>query len=612
MRSSFPSSSSRVLVAAGTGALLVLVVIAITGGFVVQIGPIRVSARRWPAPLLIAAVAWLAAAATGRESFRAAAAGVATWVERHATALAVILAAAVTGAGVAYGTYSAAGADPAGYVTQAHLLAEGRLVRDVPLARETLERVVEWPRRGWLFAPLGYRPGAAAGTLVPTYPPGLPLLMAVSLVAGDIGPFLVAPFLAGAAVLVTYALGLRHHSRVAGLTAATLLATSPIVLFQVVQPMSDVPVAALWAGAVLLALTPAPSAPFAAGACAGFAILVRPNLLPFLLVVLLARPRLLPWLAGLVPAACALALVNWRLHGSPFASGYGDVGELFGLPNVLPNVRAYGERLLQGELPALVLTVVALVAVAVSRLKPEARGPRPQPEATGQRFAREATGRRRPEATRAPLAFAAVALAVVLACYLPYAVFPEWFYLRFLLPAFPLLFVAIGALVARAAMVLPAPARGLVLLSTLTVAASFNIVRAEREQAFNLHRYEARYRTAGRYLAASLPRNAVIVAGQQSASAMHYTGLPVLRWDALAPGDDVDAALAALRALGRQPMMVLDDWEEPQLRERFSRAAAARLDWRPRADVGDTTHVRVFDPADRGAVPRPAYTDRLR
>ena len=43
----------------------------------------------------------------------------------------------------------------------------------------------------------------------------------------------------------------------------------------------------------------------------------------------------------------------------------------------------------------------------------------------------------------AGLTTALAVAAVVTACYLPYAVFSEWFYLRFLLPALPAAFVAV-------------------------------------------------------------------------------------------------------------------------------------------------------------------------
>jgi hypothetical protein len=188
-------------------------------------------------------------------------------------------------------------------------------------------------------------------------------------------------------------------------------------------------------------------------------------------------------------------------------------------------------------------------------------------------------------------------VALVLACYLPYGVFTEWSYLRFLLPAFPLIFIAIGVVAVQAATRLPEPARGLALIAALTVVCSVNVVNASREQAFNMRRFEARYRTAGRYLDAALPRNAAIITVQQSASARHYTGLPVVRWDQLPV--DLDAAVAALRTLGRHPILLVEDWEEAVLAAKFPRSQFARLDWPPRADFGEFTRVRLYDPADR-------------
>ena len=67
---------------------------------------------------------------------------------------------------------------------------------------------------------------------------------------------------------------------------------------------------------------------------------------------------------------------------------------------------------------------------------------------------------RRP-ASLAPAANAAALFgAAVLLCYLPYVVFRDWFYLRFLLPAFPLAFVVVGALADRAAYGVPADRPG--------------------------------------------------------------------------------------------------------------------------------------------------------
>src|SRR5262249_23142504 len=151
--------------------------------------------------------------------------------------------------------------------------------------------------------------------------------------------YFAVPLLGAVAVLATYYVGARLHSRYAGLAAAVLVATSPILLFQIVQPMSDVPATAWWALAMVFALLPVPNAPPAAGGAAGLAILTRPNLLPLAIVIALAtmnfprlrlpagnpptqgqapverrlRPdRLLGFAAGITPAIGALLLMQWR------------------------------------------------------------------------------------------------------------------------------------------------------------------------------------------------------------------------------------------------------------------------------------------------------------
>jgi hypothetical protein len=192
-------------------------------------------------------------------------------------------------------------------------------------------------------------------------------------------------------------------------------------------------------------------------------------------------------------------------------------------------------------------------------------------------------------------------------------VFPDWSYLRFLLPAFPFAFVLVGALTVNAAARLPAPSRGLLLLMAGTFVCSQNVVQAEREQAFNLRLFEARYRDAGKYLRSALPANAVIITSQESGSANHYTALPIVRWDLL--NIDFDSALAALRTRDRYPVVLIEDWELRAFRSKFSRSPDAQLDWPARAELGDSTRVLLFDPADRTerrrALPTAIQTDRV-
>jgi hypothetical protein len=597
----FSRSSNSVisfLLLLGTGALLVLVVVLITGGFVIDAGPFHFSSRRPAAPLFILTAAWAAAFVVGgRQAAANALASLRTRLDRHSPAIAIVIAASAAGTGVGFGTFAASAADASGYVSQSRLLAAARVSFDEPLAR-----LLPWTNTTWAFSPLGYRPGPAPGEVVPTYPPGLPLTMAAArAIGGEWAPFFVVPLLGGIAVFCTYLLGARLHSRRAGLTAALLLATSPIFLFQLVQPMSDVPAVAWWTVALLLALSPDRGATVAAGAAAGFALLARPNLLPVVaaLAVLVYRwpsprclspqpRRLLPLAAGLVPAAGALALLQWRLYGSPLASGHGAFRDFFAISNVWPNVRVYSAHLIRGETAAIGLVVIAIVVALAAR-------------------------RRVPEMADRSLAPAAINAAIfgasILLCYLPYVVFRDWFYLRFFLPAFPLAFVVVGALADRATAAFPPWTRGLVLLIALTTVASINLVVARREQAFFLRDYEGRYLAAGRYVDAVLPREAVIFAVQESGSARYYAR-PVVRWDLLPV--DLDTAVATLTAMHRRPVFLVEDWEATDLRMRFPSSPLARLDWPPRADIGTNVRVLLFDPADRGEPPGRFHTDRFR
>jgi hypothetical protein len=576
----------RLLVATGTCALLVLFIIIITGGFTIRAGPLYLSAHNWRGPTLIALVAFAAGALAGRAAFLDAASSIWTFVDGHALAIATVVAAATAGVGVGYGTYSASGSDASGYISEAQLLSSARLTADEPLARQ-----VVWPNATWAFAPLGYRPGSAAGELVPTYPAGLPLSIApVRLLENELAAYLVVPFLGAFAVLCSYALGARLHSRPAGIAAAALLSTSPVFLFQLVQPMSDVAVTAWWALALVFALSAVPGSPLAAGAAAGMAVLTRPNLLPLAAIVALSvvnwprgrhdrrlrRRNVIAFAVGIAPALGVFVFLQWRLYGSPFLSGYGSAGELFAADNIAPNISRYAERIVHGERAALGLATFAALLLLVRRGRGE-DGP----------------------SLKRPLVMPTLAAGMVAVLYMPYAVFAEWSYLRFLLPAFPLLFVLLGALLVNASLRLPQPIRGLVFVAALTIACSLNVVLAGHEQAFNLRRYESRYRMAGNYLKAALPPDAIIVAVQESGSARYYVDVPILRWDLL--DVDLDTALAAARAIGRHPVLLVEDWETPDLRMKFPTSANARLDWPARAEFGDETRVRLFDPIDRGA-----------
>lgn len=466
------------------------------------------------------------------------------------------------------GSFVAAGADAYGYMSQAELWRRG-----LPRLFQAIAAQAPWPNADWTFAPFGYRPGAERGWIVATYPPGLPLVMALGLaVAGDVGRAAVVPLSAGAVVLLTFSLGRKVGGGAVGWSAAILTATGPAFLLQALQPMSDVPVTAWWLLALWCALR---NAPLGAGAASALAILTRPNLLPLAMAPLLLssirsqhRGRTVSrFAAGALPALVAIAWLNRTLYGSAFASGYGRLDELYAAANVVTNVRRYGGWLFEtlGPLPLLSVLAFALVRDRQTRAAAAAFG-----------------------------AFAVLALA----CYLPYAVFDEWMYVRFLLPAVPLLWivtmVTLAHLVRRFA-----PRLGVIaLIAVASGSAWWSARQATRLGVFRAAHLDRRYAVTGR-LATSFPERSVLFAVQQSGSLRHYSHPTTLRWDLLAAAD-FDRAADWLHERGYTPFLVIESWEEPDFRRKFAGVSRfGALDWPPEYEVRALVRVRVYDLRDR-------------
>ena len=172
-----------------------------TGGVGWMLGPIRLSSRQPLRPLLVglSIAAWYAwqYPRTERETDGR---WLLQWVQRL-TPVAVPAAIAVAlFIGLRYGSYAAAGSDSYGYLSEARLWLNGTLRVEQPWVDQ-----VSWPNREWMFAPLGYRPASPDGTIVPTYPPGLPMVMALFLAMfGANGPFFVVPVFGALALWLTY------------------------------------------------------------------------------------------------------------------------------------------------------------------------------------------------------------------------------------------------------------------------------------------------------------------------------------------------------------------------------------------------------------------------
>ena len=116
-----------------------------------------------------------------------------------------------------------------------------------------------WPDASDTLTPLGYRIGAG-GAMVPTYAPGLPLLMALARAAGVVRALPRGAVLRRAAGVLHFPAwppALRHGT---ALAAAALVACSPVMVFMSLTPMADLPAAAFWIGAMAMAVRGTPTA----------------------------------------------------------------------------------------------------------------------------------------------------------------------------------------------------------------------------------------------------------------------------------------------------------------------------------------------------------------
>jgi hypothetical protein len=455
--------------------------------------------------------------------------------------------------GVRQGVLAAMASDEWGYLSQADLWLTRDLTIEQPIARD-----VPWPNAGWTFAPLGYRPAPQdPGVIVPTYPPGLPVLMAIGKrVAGTCGPFLVSPLLGGLTVLFTYLLGVRVASRMTGLAAAALLATSPIFLLMVVHPLSDVPATALLVLGLVLALSGSRWRAFWTGAAVSMAIFIRPNLVfvgaVFVAFIVLserpaageapwrARVRALLWFSiGGAPLVLAVAALNTVLYGGPLSAGHGSLDELYSWRFLWRNLIDYPRWMWVYETPVIALSIVPMIVW------------------------------RRAREHRPLLALLAAFVAAVWLSYLFYRAYGVWQYLRFLLPTIPVLLVLVSCggavLLARlggAGERIAAAGLMIALVLSLRV----GVIRAEDVPGY--WREAVPYTSVGNYVRQHLPGNAIVLTVQHSGSIRYYSDRLTLRWDFLAP-EWWPRALSTLSERGYRPYVLLTNSEEDAFRSRF-------------------------------------------
>jgi len=347
------------------------------------------------------------------------------------------------------------------------------------------------------------------------------------------------------------------------------------VMYQAVQPMNDIVTAALWLAAIAaqVRLKADPHRSIAVGILIGLAILVRPNLAPVAMVLAVIpfihhrdtnqRLRALAaMIAGALPGVIAMLWLNRMLYGSAFSSGYGGIGRLFSASHIQANMANYSRALFDTQN---IVPLIGLLAPFVFE------------------------GKKRAGA----LMLLAVAV-VVMGIYLLYEPFPEWWYLRFLIPAIVILLVLASA---AATHLLSRVNMGGLIPIVVVVLAIFGVRAARDHQAFALHDMEGRYRQTGELVRDRLPANAVLITEWQSGSIRFHSGREVVLWESLDPAW-LDRAITWLKSKGLRPYILVERREEAQFREHFrAQSEAGRLDWPPRFDLN--RQARIFDPDDR-------------
>lgn len=293
-------------------------------------------------------------------------------------------------------------------------------------------------------------------------------------------------------VFLTFLLGRRLHSELAGVIAAVLMSLCAVFVFESLQVMSDV-TAATWSVAAVVAALHGRERGWlhaVAGFAFGVAVLVRPTsllLLPVLGVCLGGLKPALRFVAGGVPCAVFLGWYNLGAFGSVFATGYAAAGATreFAWSYFLPRAGHY-----------LKWTVVQFSVVAcIAAL----------------------WGMRR----RVVLAVWFVPFFLFYSFYFWY---DEWWYTRFLLPAYPA--VAVAAAIAFAELRWRRVAMAAVILVAawqLRQIARFGVLHTDEEQG----RVMAPVQWAARHL----PPGALVLSHEYSGTLLYESSLRPVRFD---------------------------------------------------------------------------------
>jgi hypothetical protein len=442
----------------------------------------------------------------------------------------------------------AGSSDASGYFNDARLLASG----DLHPRQRTIEGLPPEKLEFMGYIPLGFKP-RDDGRMYPTYAMGLPIMfVAGSKIWGWIaGPNIVMGLHALGCVAAMYFLSREFKlGREASLMTALMLGSGALFLFMSLQAMSDVP-ATLWAMLAVLCCvksTQGPNWAVLSGLFYAYGILVRPT------GVLMAVPLacLLPWrpkqillfLLGTLPGIACIVALNSVLYGKAIATGYGDHSQFFRLQFIWPSFENYF-RYIPVELTPLVFLVFAFPFIRHDL----------------------------------PLRLTSGLLSWVSIFFLFYATYSftreTWWYLRFLLPAFPALIILLMHVLNRWALSCP-KLRHVGWLALFLIDVSWNWHWTVKLTALDIGYGEKVYPETCDYILKTIPNSSVIFCMQESGAIFYYTEHPIVRWDCIS-ADNFTAIESACAHARRRIYMVLFPFEEEEAVKRFRGATWKRM-----------------------------------
>ncbi len=428
------------------------------------------------------------------------------------------------------------GSDSSGYLNNARLILSGNIHQD----QRTVEQIAYPEVAQNIYVPLGFIP-SNDNQMVPTYAFGLPILISLfSLVTSleNAANIVIWLHSIGSLILVYQLALLLKIERKWALFAVFILAACPLFIAYSLQLMSDMPSLFWNSAAIFAALKSRQKTNWAifAGVATSIAIMIRPTnaliILPTLVALGKNPKSWIYYILSGIPGAILLGAINYNLYGKIIATGYGDVTQLFRLKNAPLTLEAYANYIPSELTPLTFLLLGVLI-----------------PEFWRRHF-------------RAFLLNTLWILIFFIFYTFYQFTYETWWYMRFLLPAFPAIIFVIVLVLQELFLKLKNIEKALlsVLLCCGVLIWFFCVNSVLKPLQSGKFGQSCIHVEAANWSKNNLPNDSIIFSLQLSGVFLHYTNFPIVRYD-LARNDDLDKIKKAAIVKKRPIYFVIEPYE---------------------------------------------------